>query len=63
MGINRPSLYAAFSNKDELFRRVLDRHVDGPGGYARHALELPRARDVLETLIYGARGHRRRPIC
>lgn len=54
MRINRPSLYAAFGNKDELFRRVLDRYVEGPGGYASRALELPRARDVLEALIYGA---------
>lgn len=54
MGINRPSLYAAFGNKDELFRRVLDRYVEGPGGYAQRALELPLVRDVIEALIYGA---------
>src|SRR5688572_6810389 len=26
MAINRPSLYAAFGNKEQLFRRVLDRY-------------------------------------
>jgi AcrR family transcriptional regulator len=30
MGINRPSLYAAFGNKEELFRKALDRYADGP---------------------------------
>jgi AcrR family transcriptional regulator len=54
MGINRPSLYAAFGNKEDLFRKVLDRYVDGPGAYAADALNLPRARDVVERLLYGA---------
>ena len=26
MGINRPSLYAAFGNKEQLFRKALDRY-------------------------------------
>jgi AcrR family transcriptional regulator len=54
MGINRPSLYAAFGNKEELFRRVLDRYVEGPGGYAAAALAEPTARDVVERLVDGA---------
>ena len=54
MGINRPSLYATFGNKEALFRKVLDRYADGPAGYAARALELPRARDVAEALVYGA---------
>jgi AcrR family transcriptional regulator len=54
MGINRPSLYAAFGNKAALFRKVLDRYADGPAAYAARALELPRARDVVEALVYGA---------
>jgi AcrR family transcriptional regulator len=54
MGINRPSLYAAFGNKEELFGKVLDRYVDGPAAYAAAALNEPRARDVVERLVYGA---------
>lgn len=54
MGINRPSLYATFGNKEALFRKVLDRYADGPAAYAARALELPRARDVVEALVYGA---------
>src|SRR5258708_5505480 len=32
MGVNRPSLYAAFGNKEALFRKALDRYVAGPAG-------------------------------
>src|SRR6516165_10727746 len=54
MGINRPSLYATFGNKQALFRTVLDRYADGPAAFAAHALELPRAKDVAQALVYGA---------
>lgn len=54
MGINRPSLYAAFGNKQDLFRRVLDRYAAGPGGYARDALNAATAREVVQRLAYGA---------
>jgi AcrR family transcriptional regulator len=56
MGINRPSLYAAFGNKEALFRRVLDRYVDGPAAYFRAALHEPTARAVAERLLGGALG-------
>jgi AcrR family transcriptional regulator len=51
MGINRPSLYAAFGNKEALFRKALDRYIDGPAGYFRKALEEPTARAVAERLL------------
>jgi AcrR family transcriptional regulator len=54
MGINRPSLYAAFGNKEQLFGRVLDRYLAGPGAFAAAALTSDRARDVIERLLYGA---------
>ena len=50
MGINRPSLYAAFGNKEDLFRKALDRYADGPAAYVREALNLPTARAVVERL-------------
>ncbi len=53
MGINRPSLYAAFGNKEELFRKALDRYVAGPAAHARAALDEPTARAVAERLLYG----------
>jgi len=53
MGINRPSLYAAFGNKEELFRKALDRYVAGPAAHVRAALDEPTARAVAERLLYG----------
>jgi len=53
MGINRPSLYAAFGNKESLFRKALDRYVEGPGCYVRQALAEPTARAVTEKLLHG----------
>jgi AcrR family transcriptional regulator len=54
MGITKPSLYAAFGNKEELFRKALDRYVDGPGGYVQVALAKPTAREVVEHLLVEA---------
>ena len=54
MCINRPSLYAAFGNKEQLFRKVLDRYVDGPLAYFGKALTAPKARDVIEQIFFGA---------
>jgi AcrR family transcriptional regulator len=51
MGINRPSLYAAFGNKEELFRKALDRYAAGPAAHMREALEEPTARAVAERLL------------
>jgi len=53
MRINRPSLYAAFGNKEQLFRKVLDRYVDGPLAYFGKALTAPNARDVIEQIFFG----------
>ena len=54
MGINRPSLYAAFGDKETLFRKVLDRYAEGPDAYMREALKQPTARAVTEHLLLGA---------
>jgi AcrR family transcriptional regulator len=54
MGINRPSLYAAFGNKEALFRKVLDRYAEGPAAYVREALNEPTARAVAERLLGGS---------
>src|SRR5260370_17028975 len=54
MRINRPSLYAAFGNKEQLFRKVLDRYMNGPLAYFHKALPAPKARDVVEQIFLGA---------
>jgi len=53
MGINRPSLYAAFGNKEALFRKALERYERGPASYAHKALKQPTAREVVEALLEG----------
>ena len=54
MGITRTSMYAAFGNKEELFRKALDRYTEGPGAYVARALEEPTARAVAAALLNGA---------
>jgi AcrR family transcriptional regulator len=53
-GVNRPSLYAAFGDKEALFRKALDRYVAGPASYTQEALKEPTARSVIERLLNGA---------
>jgi len=54
MGINRPSLYAAFGNKESLFRKAMERYGEGPASYVREALAQPTARAVAEHLLRGS---------
>jgi AcrR family transcriptional regulator len=54
LGITRPSLYAAFGNKEQLFRTVLDRYDEGTAEFLSGSLYLPRAREVAEGLLRGA---------
>ena len=51
MGINPPSLYAAFGNKEELFRRALDRYIETVSGYVNEAMAEPTARKAIEKLL------------
>jgi AcrR family transcriptional regulator len=53
MGINRPSLYAAFGNKEALFRKAVERYEGGPADYAPKALKKPTAREVVAALLEG----------
>ncbi len=54
MGINVPSLYAAFGNKEALFKKVLDRYIQRPASYLPNSLKEPTARAVVEELFRGA---------
>jgi AcrR family transcriptional regulator len=53
MGINRPSLYAAFGNKEQLFRKALDRYQTGPSSFLSEALARPTARAAAEAIFSG----------
>src|ERR1700721_4762124 len=54
LGISRPSLYAAFGDKQSLFRAALERYAAGPARYVAAALGKPTAREVAEHLLKGA---------
>lgn len=54
MGITKTSMYAAFGNKEQLFRKVLQRYTDGPAGYFEDALAQPTARAAAEALLRGS---------
>ena len=51
MGINPPSLYAAFGNKEGLFRKVVDRYVERHAGFWEVARAAPTARAMVEHLL------------
>jgi AcrR family transcriptional regulator len=51
MGINPPSLYAAFGNKEELFREALDRYMERHAEVLREVLARPKARDAIAALL------------
>lgn len=53
MGINPPSLYAAFGNKEALFRQALDRYAETRAGFVREALAVLNARDGIAALLRG----------
>jgi AcrR family transcriptional regulator len=53
MGINRPSLYATFGNKEALFRQAMERYLEGPVCHVRESLEEPTAREVAESWLRG----------
>ncbi|GLK69659.1 TetR/AcrR family transcriptional regulator [Hansschlegelia plantiphila] len=53
MGITRPSLYATYGNKEDLFRKVLDRYEQNHLCFVAHALEEPTARATIERLLKG----------
>ncbi|MET9295057.1 TetR/AcrR family transcriptional regulator [Streptomyces sp. NPDC003077] len=63
MGITRKSMYAAFGNKEELFRKALERYTDGPAAYAARALEKPTAREVATAFLAGSVDTTTRPDC
>ena len=51
MGINPPSLYAAFGNKEGLFRQALDRYAAMHDVFLQEALALPKVKDCIAALL------------
>ncbi|WP_345575141.1 TetR/AcrR family transcriptional regulator [Nonomuraea rosea] len=63
MGIAKTSMYAAFGNKEELFRKALQRYAEGPAAYAARSLEEPTAREVATAFLTGSVRASTRPGC
>jgi AcrR family transcriptional regulator len=53
MGINPPSLYAAFGNKEALFRRALDRYEARRDEILNDAFAAPTACEAMARLLEG----------
>src|SRR6476661_593631 len=51
MGINPPSLYAAFGNKEKLFKKALDRYEDLRDQILEEAFAAPTAREAIQRLL------------
>ncbi|OJW57070.1 MAG: TetR family transcriptional regulator [Sphingomonadales bacterium 63-6] len=54
MGITKPSLYAAFGNKEALFTKALDLYQREKLAYVSEALKASTARGVAEHFLHGA---------
>ncbi len=54
MGVTRPSLYAAFGNKEALFRKALDLYEREKTAFMAAALDAPTARGVVERMLNAA---------
>src|SRR5438128_6606080 len=53
MGINSPSLYAAFGSKEGLFRAVLERYDQRRKGFMEKVLAAPHAESVAQLFLEG----------
>ena len=53
MGITRPSLYATYGNKENLFRKALDLYDARYMGFTREALGASSSREVAMRLLTG----------
>ncbi|MEO3860567.1 TetR/AcrR family transcriptional regulator [Acrocarpospora sp. B8E8] len=53
MGISTTSMYATFGNKEELFRKALERYTEGPSAYLARALDEPTALGVVTAIFAG----------
>jgi AcrR family transcriptional regulator len=51
MGINKPSMYATFGNKEELFRRAMERFSEAGKAHFSAVLGKGTARDGIEALL------------
>ncbi len=53
MGVNKPSLYAVFGTKEQLFQKVVQRYAEREMAYFRDALTQPTALEVVRAYLQG----------
>lgn len=53
-GVERPALYSAFGNKEEMFRKALTRYYERHLDYIPAALDLKTAREVARHILFSA---------
>ncbi len=51
LGVNKPSIYAVFGNKEALFRKALAKYLAGPVAYVASAMNEATARLVAESFL------------
>src|SRR5271154_5658350 len=54
MGLNPPSIYAAFGDKKTLFELAAKRYAEGPAQYQARALGEPTLREAIPALFRNA---------
>jgi AcrR family transcriptional regulator len=54
MGINKPSLYSAFGNKEQLFLQAIDLYEKRPDAFFYPAMEQKTAYLVVQSMLRGA---------
>ena len=53
MRINRPSLYATFGNKEALFKKAIDRYVEGPRSVCSRSVATANCQSRRRTPLGG----------
>jgi AcrR family transcriptional regulator len=53
MRINRSSMWAAFGNKEELFKKAFERYVSTYQAFMHTALQKPTVREIIESSLRG----------
>lgn len=54
MNMNKPSIYSSFGNKEELFRKALDRYLEQVMVIVRERLDAPTLKESIERFLCAA---------
>ncbi len=54
LGMNKPSIYAAFGNKEALFNKAVSQYLSGPAAFISTALNEPTSLKVAKRYLVGA---------